>query len=187
MTSGTRSIAAVALGLAVLLAGLPAFAAVTVYSDGARDCYRAAKYDDPMGSGIADCTDALFGMTLSDRDLAGTLVNRGVVYLVHGLYRQARADFDHAIVVNPRLGDAYVNRGAALIGERRFAEGVADIDRGLPMGPDEPEKAYYNRGLADEYLDNIKAAYFDYLKASELKPDWSQPKHELARFTVTRE
>ena len=35
-------------------------------------------------------------------------------------------------------------------------------------------------------LDDLKAAYFDYKKAVELKPDWDMPQKELARFTVER-
>ena len=53
------------------------------------------------------------------------------------------------------------------------------------MKPTEPEKAYYNRGVAEERLGDVRSAYFDYRTASQLKPDWSLPKIELARFTVT--
>ncbi len=73
----------------------------------------------------------------------------------------------------------------AQIAERRFAEGKADIDQGLTLGTEEPQKAYYNRGLADDYLDDEKSAYFDYLKASQLDPQWYAPKKELLRFTVS--
>jgi tetratricopeptide (TPR) repeat protein len=79
-----------------------------------------------------------------------------------------------------------VNRGAAAVGARRFADGLADINKALELGVEEPEKAYYNRALAYEGLDNLKAAYFDYQKAVELKPEWDAPKNELARFTVER-
>lgn len=185
-TTRASIIAASACGLIAVTCGSTAWAAVTVYSDQAQACYKAAKFGDSRGTGIGDCTEAMFGLAKSDPDLAGTLVNRGVLYLMRGDYRLGQADFDQALTLNPRLGEAYVNRGAALIGLKRYAEGVADIDRGLPLGPDEPEKAYYNRALADEALDDMKAAYFDYLKASQLKPDWAAPKHELTRFTVSQ-
>jgi tetratricopeptide (TPR) repeat protein len=173
-------------GLAVLLVAAPArAAAVTVYSDNAQSCYKAAKFGDPFGTGISDCDDAMIGMARSDHDYAGSLVNRGVVYLYHNQFNHARADFDAALQLNPNMGDAYANRGAALIGMRRFADGIADINRGLPLGPDEPEKAYYNRALAEEFLDDEKAAYFDYLKAEQLQPNWDAPRRELTRFTVT--
>jgi tetratricopeptide (TPR) repeat protein len=79
-----------------------------------------------------------------------------------------------------------VNRGAASVGSRRFADGLTDLNKALDLGVEEPEKAYYNRALAYEGLDNVKAAYLDYQKAIELKPEWEQPKKELARFTVGR-
>ncbi len=74
--------------------------------------------------------------------------------------------------------------GAALIGQGRFAEGVAEIDKGLALNPTEPEKAYFNRAVAEERLGDLKSAYNDYRKAQELKPDWPLPQTELARFRV---
>ena len=123
---------------------------------------------------------------LSTHDLAGTYVNRGILYLSRSSFRDARKDFDTALALAPTVGEAYVNRGAALIGERRFADGLTDIDRGLALGPEQPEKAYFNRGLAHEYLDDLKNAYLDYMKAAELKPDWAEPKRQLERFVVSR-
>jgi len=177
--------AASLLGLAALLAAAPARSAVTVFAgDQAQACYQAAKLGDLAQTGIDDCTTALVSTPMSDRDRAGTFVNRGVVYMIHGQYRPAQVDFEAALKLDAGLGEAYVNHGAALIAQRRYAEGIADIDRGLPLAPGEPEKAYYNRALADEALDNLKAAYFDYLKATQLKPAWAAPRTELARFSV---
>ena len=80
----------------------------------------------------------------------------------------------------------YVNRGGALVGQKRYMEALLEIDKGLALGPEEPEKAYYNRALANEGLDDIKAAYFDYRRAVELAPEWDIPKRELLRFSVAR-
>lgn len=173
------------MGLAALFAAGQARAAVSVFAnDTAKACYMAAKFGDPAQHGVDDCTDAIMGAPMSSHDLAGTYVNRGVVYMVHRLYRPAQMDFEAALKLDQGLGEAWVNHGAALIALHQYAAGVAEIDRGLPLGPDEPEKAYYNRALADEALNDVKQAYYDYLKASELKPSWDAPKAELARFTV---
>jgi tetratricopeptide (TPR) repeat protein len=72
------------------------------------------------------------------------------------------------------------------VGVRRYAEGLADLNKALELGVDEPEKAYFNRALAHEGLDDLKSAYLDYQKAQTLKPDWQDPARELARFTVER-
>ena len=52
------------------------------------------------------------------------------------------------------------------------------------MGSQEPEKGYYNRALGYENLGDETDAYYDYMKASQLKPDWADPRNELVRFTV---
>ena len=180
---GAAGAFALAVGATTLLAG-PARAAVSVYAtDQARDCYIAAKFGDKDRHGIDDCTRALIDVS-GKHDIAGMLVNRGVIYLSYQRYSLALQDFNQAIQTDPTIGEAYANRGAAQIAERRFAEGKADIDKGLTLGTEEPQKAYYNRGLAEDYLGDEKAAYFDYLKASELDPQWYAPKKELLRFSV---
>ena len=68
----------------------------------------------------------------------------------------------------------------------RFADGLADLNKGIGLGVEEPAKAYYNRALAYEGLDDVKSAYFDYQKAVELSPGWDAPKQELTRFHVAR-
>jgi len=138
----------------------------------------------PEPASIQACDTALGEEQLSRRDEAATFVNRGVLRLAGGAFVEAKQDFDAAADLMPELGDAYTDRGAALIGLRQYADGIAAIDKGLALNPDEPEKAYYNRALAHEALDDAKAAYGDYLRAAALKPDWNPPKVELARFTV---
>ena len=101
-------------------------------------------------------------------------------------FTAARADFDEAARIDPNLGEAFVNRGATYVGEERYREGVEQIDKGLAMGVKDPEKAFFNRGLANEGLGDLKAAYKDYTRAAELKPEWVAPKTELARFSVKR-
>jgi tetratricopeptide (TPR) repeat protein len=133
------------------------------------------------------CDTALAEESLSIRDRAGTLVNRGVLRLARGALADSKQDFETAAAVMPDLGEAYTNLGAALIALKRYADGIADIDKGLGLKPEEPEKAYFNRALADEALDDLKSAYFDYSEAARLKPNWTQPRLELSRFTVVQQ
>ncbi|HET6971748.1 MAG TPA: tetratricopeptide repeat protein [Phenylobacterium sp.] len=176
-----------AAAAALVAFALPARAAVTVLGgDMAHQCSIAALAGQSDEMAEAKCTMALDGEFLSPRDRAGTFVNRGVLKLRRKDFTAAQGDFDRAIEAEPKMGEAYVNRGAAAVGVRRYAQGVADINKALQLGVEEPEKAYYNRALAYEGLDDMKAAYFDYQKALELKPDWDQPKKELSRFTVER-
>ena len=92
---------------------------------------------------------------------------------------------DLAIAWRPEIGEAYVNRGAALILRGDFNGAIASINKGLELGAEDPHEAYFNRAIAFEKLDNMAAAYADYQRAIALKPDWALPQQELARFTVT--
>lgn len=185
--SGARSFRGWILGVAVLAMLPPAGAAtasVLIIGGGmANDCSEAVIRGRSDDDTMRLCTSALEVETLSTGDRARTLVNRGVIQLRRQAYVEARADFDAAGRIEPKLGEVYVNRGAALVAEDRFAEGLDEIDRGLALGVKQPERAYYNRALAHENLGDVKAAYYDFQRAAELDPKWSAPKEELARFS----
>lgn len=160
-------------------------AAVTVLGDGyAETCWRSARDGDATLTAEQVCTYALDVELLSRRDRAGTYVNRGVLRMRRAEYPAALADFDVAVRLDPDLGAAHVNRGAALIGLGRHADSLAPLDRGLELGVDEAAKAFYNRALAHEGLGDLKAAYLDYQRALQLDPAWSEPARELARFQL---
>ena len=175
------------IGLAVVgWAGQASGAVTVIGSTLAHACSKAA-FDGQTARKYEDlCTLALEGELLSQRDRAGTFVNRGVLRLRRSEFLSATSDFNRAMSLRGDLGEAYVNRGAAALGQHKFREGLNDLNKALELGVEEPEKAYYNRALAYEGLDDLKAAYFDYQKAVELKPEWDAPKKELARFTVRR-
>jgi tetratricopeptide (TPR) repeat protein len=178
---------ALGLGAAALAWAASSSAAVTVIGGGmAKQCSLAALTGESDARFETLCTQALDGELLSLRDRAGTYVNRGILKLRRKEFASAQFDFNRAIETKPDLGEAYVNRGAAAVGARRYADGLVDLNKAIELGVEEPEKAYYNRALAYEGLDDMKAAYFDYQKALELKPDWDAPQRELARFTVER-
>ena len=153
-------------------------------SSNAAVCSKAAIEGDATPGGARACDEALKTDALSPRDRAATYVNRGILRLRDRSFERAVADFDSALRLNPRLGEALVNRGAARIGQKRYREALADLERGSALGSSEPEKAWFNRGLAHEGLGDLKAAYRAYQQAAALKPDWEAPKRELARFTV---
>ena len=182
-----RKLAFGVLGTAVLALAGQAQAAVTVIGGGmAKSCAEAALNGMSDRRSEETCNLALDTELLSPRDRAGTYVNRGIIKLRRTEYTSAKHDFDRAVGLKPDLGEIYVNRGAAMIGMRRYQEGLSDLNRALELGLEEIEKAYFNRALAYEGLDDMRSAYFDYQKALELKPDWEDPKRELSRFTVTR-
>jgi len=152
----------------------------------AQACEEASKFGDFNGTGIDECTLAISSVLLSDHDHAAAYVDRGAIHMQHKQYAPAQTDFEAAIKLDPTLANAYVDHGGALIALKHYTDGIAEIDRGLALGPEQPEKAYFNRGIADERLNDMKSAYADYLKASQLKPDWVAPKSELARFKLAQ-
>ena len=175
-----------ALGMALAGAG-PSHAGMIVLGSGeAEACSKAAMAERSDQESILQCDDALQIEDLNAHDRAGTLINRGVMRLRREEFELARADFDAAIALAPGVGEAYVNRGAAFVGEKRYQAGLDDINNALRLGVKEPEKAYFNRALAYEGLDDEKSAYLDFQQALTLKPGWELPQHELLRFTVSK-
>lgn len=123
---------------------------------------------------------------LTVHDLAGTYNNRGVLLFSQASFENALRDFEQGIRFDPKIPEVYVNRGASLVALKRWADSVPPLNKGIEMQALELEKAYYNRAIAHEELGDIRRAYFDYLKAAELKPEWEQPKQQLTRFTVRK-
>src|SRR5262249_31529305 len=64
-------------------------------------------------------------------------VRRGWTYLVSGVPKLARQDFDDAVRLDARNGDAHVGLGYALVQLGRTQQGIADVEKGLRLGPAE--------------------------------------------------
>jgi tetratricopeptide (TPR) repeat protein len=148
-------------------------------------CYEAVDNGGNDASTLALCTRALEDGLLRRVDRASTLTNRGIVLLRRGSAQLALEDFDYAIRLEPELGDAHVNRGAALIRLRRPAEALVSLDTAMKFELNRPAAAFFNRAVAREATNDIRGAYYDFRRAVELEPTWSEPQAELTRFSVT--
>lgn len=175
------AVAAVATVLA-----LPASASViTVGNSAARSCYQAA--DSPVMPGpgdLASCNLALEEEALSHRDAVATHVNRGILRLRRGDVDSAIQDFDRAIRLDPGQAEAYLNKGVALVRRSDAATAIQLFTVALERNTARPAIAHFGRAVAHEKSGNVRAAYFDYRRASELDPEWSDPQIELQRFQV---
>jgi len=130
--------------------GSSANAAVTVLGNGvAHSCYQFAEYGGNSTDGIQTCTFALEQTTLSVRDRAATFVNRGILRARKDDAEGALADYDRGLAMDAALAEGYVDRGAAMIALRRYDDAVAEIDKGISLGANRPQIAYYDRGIAD--------------------------------------
>lgn len=181
MRKGLMTLAAVALALS---AWTGARAATVVIGGLAGTCSDRAKSGRSDVESIDICTRALASEPLSQHDRAGTFVNRGAMEIHNGDYAAAHRDFQEAMMVMPAMGEAYIGDGAYLVSQERYAEAEAAINRGLALGPEEPEKGYYFRAMARWGQNNLKGAYLDFKKASELRPTWDLPRRELSNFRV---
>ncbi|MBU6373626.1 MAG: tetratricopeptide repeat protein [Alphaproteobacteria bacterium] len=184
----TASFRAVPVALALLMSAAPAAHAATMVIGGgqAESCYKEADSGRASQYGLAICTGALEGDPLTRVDRAATFVNRGVIYLQRRDGKLALADLESALRLAPEIGEVHVNRGAALVMLGRYAEGEAALSRGIEIGSKQPQDAYFNRAIARESLGDLKGAYRDYVEAQRLAPEWTAPKVELARFSVSR-
>ena len=174
--------------LAVLLtaSSIPALAGVTVVgTTAARICYEAA--DSPLMPQMRDlqrCDSALNDEVLSDYERVATHVNRGILQLRRGRVDAAIADFDRAMALDPDQPEAYLNKGAALIRQQDPQGALPLFTVALERNTSRPAVAHYGRGVANEALGNLQQAYADYRRASELAPEWAEPRAELQRFRV---
>jgi tetratricopeptide (TPR) repeat protein len=174
---------------AALAVGTPAASAQSIVSRGvglARDCYLYARAaNDPRG-GVEVCNQSLKRELLNTKDKAATHDNRGVMLDALGQVDDAERDFHTAIVLDPSLGDPYVNLGSMLIKKRQYQEALDHINKGLDLGMGFPHIGYYDRAVAEQLLGRNKEAYYDYKKVLELEPGYTQASERLKDFTVIR-
>lgn len=176
------------LAVAVCALSVPASAGVIVLGSGnARQCYLAAESSVmPRADDMQRCDDAIVEERGDLRRLVSTHVNRGILRLRRGNTVAAMADFNEATRLNPNEPEAYLNRGNVLLRDAQAADAISQFDSAISRQTRRPALAYYGRGVAHEEAGNLRAAYRDYRRASELAPGWDSPRVELARFRVTR-
>ena len=178
--------AAVAAALFTVSAGGAGAAVQVLGSSLASSCSKAAFTNQTHAAALETCNRSLEEESLIAHDRAATHINRGILLMRRGNYEAAMRDFEEAAVIEPTLGEAYANRGSLHVVEGRFPQAVADFDRALTLGLTQPERTYFNRGVAREWMDDARGAYLDYRKAAQLNPEWPDPQEQMIRFTVIR-
>lgn len=130
------------------------------------------------------CTRALREQAMTRENRAATYVNRGVLRMREGNYEDALADYASALDLQPDMGAAYLNKGAALIYRKDFDLALAALNRAVDLNSPDLFAAYYNRAIARENTGDVPGAYDDFVTALELKPGWELAERQLTRFTV---
>jgi tetratricopeptide (TPR) repeat protein len=158
---------------------------VTMGKGYAHDCFVYAKAGTDPFDGVEVCNQALKDEVLTTKDRAATYDNRGVMLDVLGKTDKAADDFHMASALNESLGDPHVNLGSMLIKERRYADALAEINKGLELGMSFPHIGYYDRAIAEEMSGSYKEAYYDFKKVLEIEPNYGPAAERLKDFIVT--
>lgn len=170
---------------AVLTATAPASAANLVIGGTlAEGCFQSAQVHEPTYYALQTCDRALVEEALTFDDQLATYVNRGILRMFRKDFESARADFDRAIAMDPNRAEPWLNKAILHFRQGDSRAALPLFDKALALGTERPEIAYYGRALAYEDLGNLRAAYSDLKRAASLKPDWSEPALDLARYQV---
>lgn len=87
-----------------------------------------------------------------------------------GRVREAIADYDQIIELQPENVKAYLYRGMAKVRAAEYQEAIIDFDKIIELEPDN-SNGYYNRAKAKEQLAKFVDAVIDYDTAIQLDPD----------------
>jgi Flp pilus assembly protein TadD len=86
---------------------------------------------------------------------------------------KAKDYWDKAIAANPKLAEAYNNRGLAFYNLELHQQAINDFSQAIRMNPQYAE-AFNNRGNAYYALDQYEKAEADFNKSLQLKPKYSK-------------
>jgi tetratricopeptide (TPR) repeat protein len=176
-----------AVSAAALCAALPASAGITVINGSfAEGCFKAAEQHNITLESLNTCDRAFTEQALSSEDRLATYVNRGIVRMLRSDYARAHSDFTLAMQMDPNRSEPYLNMAILQFRQGKSSEAVPLFSKAIELGTELPEVAYYGRGLANEEVGNVKAAYADLQRAASLKPAWDAPRRDLARYQVRR-
>ena len=82
---------------------------------------------------------------------------------------KAIADFNEAIVLDPKSADAYCQRGRMWSKKREYDKAIADFDKSLRINPKD-SSAYSERGFAWKNKGEYERAIADYKEALRVDP-----------------
>ena len=86
---------------------------------------------------------------------------------------KAKSHWDKAIAANPKLAEAYNNRGLAFYNLNLYQEALQDFSQSIRMKPNYAE-AFNNRGNVYYEMDQYEKARADFDQSLKLKPKYSK-------------
>ena len=112
---------------------------------------------------------------VSQRDHPQTLMYHGLAYyrLDTGDVKLALEDYNQVIEREPKLTEAYVNRGTLYLEQSNYDQAIQDYDQAINLEP-KLTQIFISRGVAYYYKGLDDQAIQDYDKAIELNPDFAE-------------
>lgn len=104
--------------------------------------------------------------------------NRGNIYIEHGLYDKAIADFSKAISLNNQSADAYFNRGIIYMKQQSYTQAQQDFSMSVKLSP-RSDKFLYYRAYLSLQLEEYAKAEQDLLKVLEINPNFALASEKL--------
>ncbi|MEQ1651880.1 MAG: hypothetical protein ABL897_05275, partial [Hyphomicrobium sp.] len=131
-----------------------------------------------------DLDGALTALTGSVQTLASSAAynDRGTAHLIKGDLVSATADYDEAIKLDAKNGEALNNRAWAHYKSGAHAKALEDANKAVTLINDKAY-AWDTRGHIHEALGARKAAEGDFLKALSLDPELASSQSALKRLT----
>ncbi len=112
-------------------------------------------------------------------DSAKALNLRGVAYLMDGKIREARADFEKVIRLDPAYEHAYQNLGCCLVGEKKLDEAETALRRALDRFP-VSASMYLTLGSVIVLQGRVDEAMAVLRKGMDLDPDYFTREKQFA-------
>ena len=133
-------------------------------------------------SGDLDGAIASLSQSIATSATAMAYNDRGIAYLLKGQFESALADYDDAIKLDGKNGEALNNRAWTYYKTSQNQKALTDADKAVGLIGD---KAYVwdTRGHIHEALGNRKAAEADFVKALSLDAELSSSRIALKRLT----
>ena len=135
-----------------------------------RGDWNACTLNDPRRS-LSGCKSLIDPGAKGQAGQAAARVADGLSLAWQGDLDGAIKAFDQAIVLQPRLSIAYLNRGLARQREGDFDRAIADLDQAVRYAPG-AARGYYNRSLALREHGDARRASADEARAVDLDPDY---------------
>jgi tetratricopeptide (TPR) repeat protein len=155
-------------GIALALAGGTAAAAFADGNDDNNLCYAQFRGGNDKAA-VDYCTKAINSGDLSEIDLVGALINRGVAFRNLGQPKNAVVDYTLALKHAPKDSMIYANRANARRDLNELDLALADANKAIELDPKRGAN-FYVRGAIEEAKGDLVTARKDYMQALGLEP-----------------